>query len=100
MTFKRHLAQIIIEEPDFLILDEPTNHLDLDSIEWLEHRVKNYLGAVLFITHDRRFLEQLATRIAEIDRGKIRNWPGNYRRYHCCITSFAAVNRRKKFSVV
>ena len=75
------LARALVSNPDILLLDEPTNHLDLGSIEWLERRVKSYLGAVLFITHDRKFLEQLATRIVEIDRGKIQSWSGNYRHY-------------------
>ena len=64
-----------------MLLDEPTNHLDLDTIEWLERRLNNFMGALLFITHDRSFLQNVATRIVEIDRGKLRSWPGDYRRY-------------------
>jgi ATP-binding cassette subfamily F protein uup len=75
------LARALVSNPDLLLLDEPTNHLDLSTIEWLETRVRNYPGAVLFITHDRAFLHRLATRIVEIDRGKLRSWPGDYRRY-------------------
>jgi len=75
------LARALVSNPDLLLLDEPTNHLDLGTIEWLETRARNYPGAVLFITHDRAFLHHLATRIVEIDRGKLRSWPGDYRRY-------------------
>ena len=75
------LAQALVSRPDLLLLDEPTNHLDLDTIEWLERRLKNFTGALLFITHDRTFLQHLATRIVEIDRGKLRSWPGDYARY-------------------
>jgi ABC transport system ATP-binding/permease protein len=75
------LARALVSKPDLLLLDEPTNHLDLSSIQWLEQRVVNWPGAVLFITHDRAFLQRLATRIVEIDRGKLVSWPGDYRDY-------------------
>ncbi|NGX14867.1 ATP-binding cassette domain-containing protein [Wenzhouxiangella sp. XN24] len=75
------LARALVSRPDLLLLDEPTNHLDLSSIQWLEQRIVNWPGAVLFITHDRAFLQRLATRIAEIDRGKLVSWPGDYRDY-------------------
>jgi ABC transport system ATP-binding/permease protein len=75
------LARALVSRPELLLLDEPTNHLDLSSIEWLEQRVLNWPGAVLFITHDRAFLQRLATRIVEIDRGKLVSWPGDYRDY-------------------
>ena len=75
------LAKALVCKPDLLLLDEPTNHLDLNAIEWLENRVYSFNGSVLFITHDRAFLQRLATRIVEIDRGKLRSWPGDYRRY-------------------
>ncbi|MBI5438486.1 MAG: ATP-binding cassette domain-containing protein [Nitrosomonadales bacterium] len=65
------LAQALVAEPDVLILDEPTNHLDFESIEWLEGLLGNFAGAVLFVTHDRRFLDNIATRIVELDRGKL-----------------------------
>jgi len=65
------LAQALVAEPDVLILDEPTNHLDFASIEWLEGLLNNFSGAVLFVTHDRRFLDNVATRIVELDRGKL-----------------------------
>jgi ATP-binding cassette subfamily F protein uup len=64
-----------------LLLDEPTNHLDLNTIQWLENRILNFKGAVLFITHDRVFLQRLATRIIELDRGKLSSWPGTYHNY-------------------
>jgi ATP-binding cassette subfamily F protein uup len=75
------LGQVLVEEPDLLLLDEPTNHLDINSIEWLEYTLKKYSGSVVFITHDRSFLQNVATRILEIDRTKILNWPGNYKNY-------------------
>ncbi|MDH3304773.1 MAG: ATP-binding cassette domain-containing protein [Gammaproteobacteria bacterium] len=72
------LAKALVQKPDLLLLDEPTNHLDIATIKWLEDRVYAYPGAVLFITHDRAFLQRLATRIVEIDRGKLTSWPGDY----------------------
>ena len=75
------LARALVQKPDLLLLDEPTNHLDIATIKWLEDRVYSYPGAVLFITHDRAFLQRLATRIVEIDRGKLTSWPGDYRNF-------------------
>ena len=75
------LGQALVSKPDVLLLDEPTNHLDISTIEWLEHTVRGYAGTVVFITHDRHFLQKLATRIVEIDRGKVISWPGNYDNY-------------------
>jgi len=75
------LAQALVAEPDVLILDEPTNHLDFESIEWLEGLLNNFVGAVLFVTHDRRFLDNVATRIVELDRGKLASFPGNFSAY-------------------
>jgi len=75
------LAQALVAEPDVLILDEPTNHLDFESIEWLEGLLNNFVGAVLFVTHDRRFLDNVATRIVELDRGKLAGFPGNFSAY-------------------
>ena len=72
------LARALVQKPDLLLLDEPTNHLDIATIKWLEDRIYSFPGAVLFITHDRAFLQKLATRIVEIDRGKLTSWPGNY----------------------
>ena len=75
------LAKALVQKPDLLLLDEPTNHLDIATIKWLEDRVYAYPGAVMFITHDRAFLQRLATRIVEIDRGRLTSWPGNYDNY-------------------
>ncbi|HSC17167.1 MAG TPA: ATP-binding cassette domain-containing protein [Gammaproteobacteria bacterium] len=75
------LAQALVANPELLLLDEPTNHLDISTIEWLESTVRNYPGAVLFVTHDRSFVERVATRIVDIDRGKLRSWPGGYTDY-------------------
>lgn len=75
------IARALVSEPDLLLLDEPTNHLDLESIGWLEEFLLEFGGALLFITHDRRFLKTLATRIIEIDRGRATDWPGDYGAY-------------------
>ncbi|MCR4297202.1 MAG: ATP-binding cassette domain-containing protein [Gallionella sp.] len=75
------LAQALVAGPDVLILDEPTNHLDFASIEWLEGLLNDFKGAVLFVTHDRRFLDNVATRIVELDRGKLASFPGNFSAY-------------------
>ena len=75
------LAQALVKEPDILLLDEPTNHLDIESIQWLEDFLKSYVGTVLFITHDRAFLQALATRIVQLDRGQLTSFPGDYQNY-------------------
>lgn len=72
------LAQALVAEPDLLLLDEPTNHLDIGAIAWLEDALLNFNGAVIFITHDRAFLQNLATRIFELDRGHLIDWNGDY----------------------
>jgi ATP-binding cassette subfamily F protein uup len=72
------LARALVAEPDLLLLDEPTNHLDIDATMWLEDFLANYQGAVVFVTHDRAFLQRLATRIVEIDRGRLISWNGDY----------------------
>jgi ATP-binding cassette subfamily F protein uup len=72
------LAQTLVLEPDLLLLDEPTNHLDIESIDWLEEFLLGYGGTLLFVTHDRTFLRRLATRIVELDRGRLSDWPGDY----------------------
>lgn len=75
------LARALVSEPDLLLLDEPTNHLDIEAITWLEEFLLNWNGALLFITHDRAFLQRLATRIIELDRGKLADFPGDYATY-------------------
>jgi ATP-binding cassette subfamily F protein uup len=75
------LAKALVIDPEVLLLDEPTNHLDLDSIMWLETQLLNFKGAILFVTHDRSFLQKLATRIIDLDRGQLISWPGDYADY-------------------
>jgi ATP-binding cassette subfamily F protein uup len=75
------LAQALVAVPDVLLLDEPTNHLDLDSIAWLEELLRGFKGSVMLITHDRAFLDGVATRIVELDRGVLRSYPGNFSAY-------------------
>lgn len=75
------LAHGLIGSPDVLMLDEPTNHLDFESIVWLEDILKEFRGSLIFITHDRRFLDNIATRIIELDRGKLLSFPGNFSAY-------------------
>ncbi len=72
------LAKALASEPDVLLLDEPTNHLDVESIEWMENFLLRFPWAILFVTHDRAFLRRLATRIVELDRGRLRSWACNY----------------------
>jgi ABC transport system ATP-binding/permease protein len=72
------LARALVAQPDVLLLDEPTNHLDLEAIVWLEGFLREYDGAVVLVTHDRAFLQSVATRIVEIDRGRLTSWPGDY----------------------
>ncbi|MEE4329732.1 MAG: ATP-binding cassette domain-containing protein [Wenzhouxiangella sp.] len=75
------LGQALVQQPDLLLLDEPTNHLDIDGIEWLETFLSGFPGSLVFVTHDRRFLKRLATRIVEIDRGRVTSWPGDWDNY-------------------
>ncbi len=75
------LGKALVSKPELLLLDEPTNHLDLITIQWLENSIFAYPGSVVFVTHDRAFLQRLATRIIEIDRGKLASWPGDYSNY-------------------
>src|SRR5687768_15561923 len=75
------LARALVSTPDLLLLDEPTNHLDIEAIDWLEGFLKGWAGALVFVTHDRRFLRALATRIVEIDRGQVTSWPGDWDNY-------------------
>ena len=75
------LARALVGQPDLLLLDEPTNHLDIEAITWLEEFLAGYAGSVVFVTHDRAFLQRLATRIVELDRGQLTSWPGDYATY-------------------
>jgi len=92
------LARALVGQPDVLLLDEPTNHLDIDAIRWLEDFLTEYAGAVVFVTHDRTFLQRLATRIVELDRGSLTSWPGDYatylRRKEESLANEAAANDR------
>ncbi len=78
---KVYLARILIQQPDILLLDEPTNHLDIQSIQWLENYLKNYPGAFLVVSHDRRFLDNITTTIFELDNGQVKTYGGNYSFY-------------------
>ena len=75
------LGRALVAAPDLLLLDEPTNHLDIESIAWLEGFLREFAGSVVFVTHDRAFLRNLATRIVEVDRGSVTSWPGDYDNY-------------------
>ncbi|NDH48723.1 MAG: ATP-binding cassette domain-containing protein, partial [Acidimicrobiia bacterium] len=72
------LGRALVGDPDVLLLDEPTNHLDIAAIEWLEDAMLSFRGALLFVSHDRAFVNRLATRVVELDRGHLSSWPGNY----------------------
>lgn len=92
------LARALVISPDVLLLDEPTNHLDFSSIEWLEGLLRDFPGSVLFITHDRRFLDNVATRIIELDRGSLETFPGkfsDYQRKKAEILEVEAVHQQK-----
>nr|WP_086938596.1 ABC transporter ATP-binding protein [Thaumasiovibrio occultus] len=78
---KAALARALVCDPDVLLLDEPTNHLDVTTIEWLEIYLKDFKGAIVFISHDRAFIQSMATRIVDLDRGKLSSWPGDYAKY-------------------
>ncbi|WP_286936635.1 MULTISPECIES: ABC transporter ATP-binding protein [unclassified Pseudoalteromonas] len=75
------LARALVSEPDLLLLDEPTNHLDVDSVKWLEQFLKEFKGGIVFISHDRAFIRAVATRILDLDRGKLISYPGDYATY-------------------
>jgi ABC transport system ATP-binding/permease protein len=75
------LAQTLVGEPALLLLDEPTNHLDIEAITWLERFLADYPGTIVFVTHDRAFLARLATRVVDLDRGRLTSWPGDYPTY-------------------
>ena len=78
---KAALAKAVVVQPDILLLDEPTNHLDIYAIEWLENYIRQFEGAILLITHDRQFMDNVASRVIELDRGVITSFPGNYSQY-------------------
>ncbi|OLQ86670.1 ABC transporter ATP-binding protein [Vibrio ponticus] len=78
---KAALARALVRDPDVLLLDEPTNHLDVTTIEWLENFLKDFRGSIIFISHDRAFIKSMATRIVDLDRGKLASFPGNYDQY-------------------
>jgi len=75
------LAQVLVTEPDLLLLDEPTNHLDIEAINWVEEMLLEFKGSLVFISHDRRFMQRIATRILELDRGNLTSYPGDYATY-------------------
>ena len=96
------LCRALLSRPDFLILDEPTNHLDTGSIEWLEDFLARYNGTCLFVTHDRYFLDRVATRVVELSRGKFYSYAGNYTDYLLARAERQAVEemqekKRQKF---
>ncbi|MCC8462942.1 ABC transporter ATP-binding protein [Photorhabdus bodei] len=78
---KAALGRVLVSLPKVLLLDEPTNHLDIDTIEWLENFLKDFQGSLVFISHDRSFIRNMATRIVDLDRGKLVSWPGNYDKF-------------------
>jgi ATP-binding cassette subfamily F protein uup len=88
------LARALVSHPELLLLDEPTNHLDLSAIQWLEDRCYGFPGSILFVTHDRYFMQRLATRILELDRGKLTSWPGDYRKFQIAKTDALAAEQR------
>lgn len=78
---KRRWAAPLVSGPRVLLLDEPTNHLDIETIDWLEGFLKTFKGTIIFISHDRSFIRNMATRIVDLDRGKLVTYPGNYDQY-------------------
>ncbi len=75
------LARALVADPDVLLLDEPTNHLDIEAIAWLENLLLDFKGSIIFISHDRAFIRKMATRIVDLDRGKLVSYPSNYDKY-------------------
>ena len=81
MVKKSRIRARISERTESALLDEPTNHLDIETILWLEKFLKDFQGSIVFISHDRSFIRNMATRIIDLDRGKLSSWPGNYDKY-------------------
>src|SRR6185503_15372089 len=96
------LARALVVEPDLLLLDEPTNHLDVDAIEWLEEALAAFAGSVIFVTHDRRFLDRVAQRVIELDRGRLTTYAGNFSEYEKRKAEALAIEevRAQKFDKV
>ena len=96
------VARALVSDPDLLVFDEPTNHLDIPAIDWLEEFLRNANVTLLFVTHDRRFLDRVATRIVELDRGILRDFPGNYTAYRKRKEDMLAIEavRQEKFDKV
>lgn len=90
------LAQALASDPQLLLLDEPTNHLDIEAVQWLEAFIRNGAFAVVFVTHDRAFLDAIATRIVEVDRGQLHNFPGRYSEYRQRKIDMLEVERKHK----
>ena len=86
-----HLARLLVQEPDLLMLDEPTNHLDLHSLIWLQNYLQNYPGAILLISHDREFLNQLARHILELENSRFTRYTGNYEQYLIHVMFFLLI---------
>ena len=90
------LAKALVSDPDLLLLDEPTNHLDIERIQWLEEFLVNFQGTLVFVTHDRLFLKNLATRIVELDRGILTSYPGDYAHYEQAKQKALQVEQQQK----
>lgn len=88
------LAKALVSDPELLLLDEPTNHMDIEAIQWLEEFLKGYQGGLIFITHDRTFVRNLATRIIELDRGLLSTFPGDYENYLTKKEEMLAIEER------
>ena len=93
------LARALVSEPDVLLLDEPTNHLDIPSIDWLEQQVTAFDGAIVIITHDRRFLQRVCNRIGELDRGQLSLWQADYAKFLVLREQQAEAKRELKPSL-
>lgn len=92
---RAQLAKVLVNRPDILLLDEPTNHIDFETISWLETQLRKFHGTLIFVTHDRQFLDALATHIAELDHGVLTKWPGNHESYRKGKLSEIEVHERR-----